>query len=137
MQARRLFEILRFGRSGVEMSNRITGLVSETASACSSAVRRGFAMALSRKTGSALSTQAAFLRRPDQQWTSPVVTGPAAQYLRLRVDFRLRRAINLLSERHGEPIDLAHRFRETPAFHARISSNLFSRADAVCRTIFL
>jgi AraC-like DNA-binding protein len=93
------FEILRFGRSTVEMNNHITRLVSETARllASHSGSDGSFEDRLSALT------QAAF----DQtwQWTS-AADRPAAQGSGLR-DFRLRRAINLLSERLGEPLDLA------------------------------
>ena len=93
------FEILRFGRPAVEMSDHITRLASETARLL--AAHGGSDGAFEDRL-SAL-TQAAF----DQtwQWTS-AGDGPAAQGVLLR-DFRLRRAIGLLSERLGEPVDLA------------------------------
>jgi AraC-like DNA-binding protein len=93
------FEILRFGRPAVEMSDHITRLASETARLL--AVHGGSDGAFEDRL-SAL-TQAAF----DQtwQWTS-AGDRPAAPCSVLR-DFRLRRAINLLSERLGEPVDLA------------------------------
>ncbi len=93
------FEILRFGRPTVEMSDHISRLVLETARllAGHGGCDGSFEDRLSDLT------QAAF----DQtwQWTS-AADRPAAQGLGLR-DYRLRRAINLLSERLGEPIDLA------------------------------
>ncbi|MEZ5820396.1 MAG: AraC family transcriptional regulator [Xanthobacteraceae bacterium] len=93
------FEILRFGRPAVEMSDHITRLASETARLL--AAHGGSDGAFEDRL-SAL-TQAAF----DQtwQWTS-AGDGPGAQGALLR-DFRLRRAIGLLSERLGEPVDLA------------------------------
>jgi len=93
------FEILRFGRPAVEMSDHITRLASETARLL--AVHGGGDGSFEDRL-SAL-TQAAF----DQtwQWTS-AGDRPAAPCSVLR-DFRLRRAINLLSERLGEPVDLA------------------------------
>jgi AraC-like DNA-binding protein len=93
------FEILRFGRSIVEMSHHITMLVAETARllAAYGGCDSSFEDRLSALT------QAAF----DQtwQWTS-AADGPAARCSGLR-DYRLRRAINLLSEKLGEPVDLA------------------------------
>ena len=93
------FEILRFGRSSVEMSDHITRLVMETARLLAG---HGGCDGSFEDRLSAL-TQAAF----DQtwQWTS-AADRPAAQCSGLR-DFRLRRAIGLLSERLGEPVDLA------------------------------
>ena len=93
------FEILRFGRPAVEMSDHITLLASETARLL--AAHGGSDGAFEDRL-SAL-TQAAF----DQtwQWTS-AGDRPAAPCSVLR-DFRLRRAINLLSERLGDPVDLA------------------------------
>ncbi|MET3841926.1 AraC family transcriptional regulator [Bradyrhizobium sp. OAE829] len=93
------FEILRFGRSTVEMSDHITRLVLETARLLAD---HGGCDGSFEDRLSAL-TQAAF----DQtwQWTS-AADRPAAHCSGLR-DFRLRRAISLLSERLGEPVDLA------------------------------
>ena len=93
------FEILRFGRPAVEMSDHITRLASETARLLAA---HGGSDGSFEDRLSAL-TQAAF----DQtwQWTS-ASDRPAAPCSVLR-DFRLRRAINLLSERLGEPVDLA------------------------------
>jgi AraC-like DNA-binding protein len=93
------FEILRFGRPAVEMSDHITRLASETARLLAA---HGGCDGSFEDRLSAL-TQAAF----DQtwQWTG-AGDRPAAQCSGLR-DFRLRRAINLLSERLGEPVDLA------------------------------
>jgi len=92
------FEILRFGRSTVEMNDHIARLVSETARLLAN---HGGCDGAFEDRLSAL-TQAAF----DQtwQWTS-AADRPAAQCPGLR-DFRLRRAISLLSERLGEPVDL-------------------------------
>ncbi|MGQ0686903.1 helix-turn-helix domain-containing protein [Bradyrhizobium sp.] len=93
------FEILRFGRPAVEMSDHITRLASETARLLSA--HGGSDGSFEDRLGAL--TQAAF----DQtwQWTS-AGDGPAAHGLVLR-DFRLRRAINLLSDKLGEPVDLA------------------------------
>jgi AraC-like DNA-binding protein len=93
------FEILRFGRPAVEMSDHITRLASETARLL--AVHGGSDGSFEDRLGAL--TQAAF----DQtwQWTS-AGDRPAAPCSVLR-DFRLRRAITLLSERLGEPVDLA------------------------------
>jgi AraC-like DNA-binding protein len=93
------FEILRFGRPAVEMSDHITRLASETARLLAA---HGGSDGSFEDRLSAL-TQAAF----DQtwQWTS-AGDRPAAPCSVLR-DFRLRRAISLLSERLGEPVDLA------------------------------
>jgi AraC-like DNA-binding protein len=93
------FEILRFGRPTVEMSDHISRLVSETARLLAA---HGGCDGSFEDRLSAL-TQAAF----DQtwQWTS-AADRPAAQCSGLR-DYRLRRAISLLSERLGEPVDLA------------------------------
>jgi AraC-like DNA-binding protein len=92
------FEILRFGRPAVEMSDHITRLASETARLLGA---HGGDGSFEDRLGAL--TQAAF----DQtwQWTS-AGDRPAAPCSVLR-DFRLRRAINLLSERLGEPVDLA------------------------------
>ena len=92
------FEILRFGRPAVEMSDHITRLTSETARLLGA---HGGDGSFEDRLGAL--TQAAF----DQtwQWTS-AGDRPAAPCSVLR-DFRLRRAINLLSERLGEPVDLA------------------------------
>ena len=93
------FEILRFGRPAVEMSDHITRLASETARLLAA---HGGSDGSFEDRLSAL-TQAAF----DQtwQWTS-AGDRPAAKCSVLR-DFRLRRAISLLSERLSEPVDLA------------------------------
>ena len=92
------FEILRFGRPAVEMSDHITRLASETARLLGA---HGGDGSFEDRLGAL--TQAAF----DQtwQWTS-AGDRPAAPCSVLR-DFRLRRAINLLSERLGDPVDLA------------------------------
>ena len=111
------FEILRFGRSTVEMSDHITRLVSETARLLAD---YGGCDGSFEDRLSAL-TQAAY----DQtwQWTS-AADRPAAHCSGLR-DFRLRRAISLLSERLGEPVDLAQISRNAglsrPAFLQAVS----------------
>jgi AraC-like DNA-binding protein len=92
------FEILRFGRSTVEMSDHITRLALETARLL--AAHGGSDGSFEDRLGAL--TQAAF----DQTWQWTSARDRAAQCLGLR-DFRLRRAINLLSERLGEPVDLA------------------------------
>jgi len=93
------FEILRFGRSTVEVSDHIARLVLETARLL--ADHGGCDGSFEDRLGAL--TQAAF----DQtwQWTS-AADRPAAHCSGLR-DYRVRRAISLLSERLGEPVDLA------------------------------
>ncbi|MBT9292677.1 AraC family transcriptional regulator [Prosthecodimorpha staleyi] len=91
--------ILRFGRSTVEMSTHLSRLVTETARVL--AQHRDGDGGLEDRLGAL--TQAAF--DLTWQWTSPADVG-AAEPGR-SCDFRLRRAITLLSEKLGEPIDLA------------------------------
>lgn len=91
-------EILRFGRATVETGDHLSRLVMDTARTLS--LHRGTDGGLEDRL-SAL-TQAAY----DQtwQWTTPNDPAPGG-WTGLR-DFRIRRAINLLNERLGEPIDL-------------------------------
>jgi len=110
------FEILRFGRSTVEMSDHITRLVSETARLLAD---HGGCDGSFEDRLSAL-TQAAF----DQtwQWTS-AADRPAAHCSGLR-DYRLRRAISLLSEARRTRrscTDFAERRPFAPAFLQAVS----------------
>lgn len=92
-------EILRFGRSYVDVNAHISRLVSETARLL--AVHGGSDGSFEDRLNTL--TQAAF----DQSWQwTTAADRPAAQALGLR-DFRLRRAINLLSEGMSDPVDLA------------------------------
>jgi AraC-like DNA-binding protein len=121
------FEILRFGRPAVEMSDHITRLASETARLLGA---HGGDGSFEDRLGAL--TQAAF----DQtwQWTS-AGDRPAAPCSVLR-DFRLRRAINLLSERLGEPVDLAEISRSSGLSRPHFFK-LFREQMGLPPTIFL
>jgi AraC-like DNA-binding protein len=122
------YEILRFGRSTVEMSDHIARLGSETARLLAT---HGGCHGSFEDLLSAL-TQAAF----DQtwQWTS-AGDKPAGQCSQLR-DFRLRRAINLLNERLGEPVDLAEISRDAGLSRPHFFK-LFREQMGLPPTIFL
>ncbi|MCZ8100721.1 MAG: AraC family transcriptional regulator [Burkholderiales bacterium] len=92
-------EILRFGRSTVEMDHHLARLVADTAHLLASG--RGSNGDFEDRL-SAL-TQTAF----DQTWQwTDCSDAPTAHRFGLR-DFRIRRALSLLNEKLGEPIDLA------------------------------
>jgi AraC-like DNA-binding protein len=97
--SRQASEILRFGRASVELGEHLRRLVVETAGLL--ATQRGLDGSLEDRL-SAL-TQAAF----DQTWQwTHAGDGSRGERMGLR-DFRIRRAISLLNEKLGEPIDLA------------------------------
>jgi AraC-like DNA-binding protein len=97
--SRQASEILRFGRPSVDMGTHLARLAVETAGMLSD--HRGSDSAFEDRLSTL--TQAAF----DQTWQWNNSTDePAAQRGGVR-DFRIRRAITLLSSRLGETIDLA------------------------------
>ncbi|HRJ68756.1 MAG TPA: AraC family transcriptional regulator [Beijerinckiaceae bacterium] len=93
------FEILRFGRSTVEMSDHIRRLVLETARLLGA---HGGEHGMFEDRLGAL-TQASF----DQTWQWTGNADARAQRPAALRDFRLRRAINILSDNLSETLDLA------------------------------
>ncbi len=97
--SRQSSEILRFGRAGVEVTDRLARLVGDTARVLAAA---GGGDGCFEDRLNAL-TQAAF----DQTWQWTEQGQGFVGSERPALDFRIRRALRLLDETMGDPIDLA------------------------------